>query len=182
LRTSSAPLRACALGFFLLLGGCLGTPPGVEPVSNFDAQRYLGTWYEIARLDHVFERGLDGVTATYSLNDDGSVRVLNRGYRVKKSEWAQAEGVARFVDDDTTGHLKVSFFGPFHASYAVFELDHENYQYAFVSGHNHRYLWLLARTPEVSAELRERFVQRAGELGFAVDELIFVDQGRNLTP
>jgi len=175
-------VRTLVLGVLLLLGGCLGTPPGVKPVGNFDAQRYLGSWYEIARLDHVFERGLDGVTATYTLNDDGSVRVLNRGYRTKKSEWAEAEGVARFVGDDTTGHLKVSFFGPFSSSYVVFELDHDNYDYAFVSGYSNSYLWLLARTPEVSAELRERFVQRAGELGFAVDELIFVDQGRNLAP
>ncbi|MDO8860567.1 lipocalin family protein [Haliea sp. E1-2-M8] len=175
-------MRALGLGVLLLLGGCLGTPPGVEPVGNFDAQRYLGTWYEIARLDHVFERGLDGVTATYSLNDDGSVRVLNRGYSAKKSEWSEAEGVARFVGDDTTGHLKVSFFGPFYASYVVFELDQENYDYAFVSGFNNSYLWLLARTPEVSAELQQRFVRRAGELGFAVDELLFVDQSRNLAP
>lgn len=181
LGTSSTPVRALALGLLLLLGGCLGTPPGVEPVVNFDAQRYLGTWYEIARLDHVFERGLDGVTATYSFNDDGSVRVLNRGYRAEKSEWAQAEGVARFVDDESTGHLKVSFFGPFYASYVVFELD-QDYEYAFVSGFNNNYLWLLARTPEVSGELKERFVRRAEELGFAVDELLFVDQSRNLTP
>ncbi|MFU8763459.1 MAG: lipocalin family protein [Haliea sp.] len=181
MRTNSVPVRILALGLLLLLGGCLGTPPGVEPVGNFETQRYLGTWYEIARLDHVFERGLDGVTATYTLNDDGSVRVLNRGYRAEKSEWAQAEGVARFVDDDSTGHLKVSFFGPFYASYVVFELD-QNYEYAFVSGFSNSYLWLLARTPEVSAELKERFVQRAGELGFAVDELLFVDQDRNLAP
>ncbi len=175
-------MRAFVLGCVLLLGGCLGTPPGLEPVANFDVQRYLGTWYEIARLDHVFERGLDGVTATYTLNDDGSVKVLNRGYRAKKSEWAQAEGVARFVDDDSVGHLKVSFFGPFYASYVVFELDQEDYEYAFVSGFRNSYLWLLARTPQVSAELQERFVQRASELGFATDELIFVDQGRNLAP
>lgn len=173
-------MRALALGCLLLLGGCLGTPPGVEPVENFDAQRYLGTWYEIARLDHVFERGLDGVTATYSLNDDGSIQVVNRGYRAEKSEWAEAEGAARFVgDDESTGHLKVSFFGPFYASYVVFELD-QNYEYAFVSGFNNNYLWLLARAPEVSAELKERFLRRADELGFAVDELLFVDQARNL--
>lgn len=174
-------MRAFALGLLLLLGGCLGTPPGVEPVANFDAQRYLGTWYEIARLDHAFERGLDGVTATYSLNDDGSIRVLNRGYRAETSEWAEAEGVARFVDDDSTGHLKVSFFGPFYSSYVVFELG-RNYDYAFVSGFNNNYLWLLARAPEVGTELKERFRRRADELGFAVDELLFVDQSRNLAP
>lgn len=175
-------MRTLALGCLLLLAGCLGTPPGVEPVAGFDLQRYLGTWYEIARLDHSFERGLDGVTASYSLNDDGSIRVLNRGYRVQETGWDEAEGVARFVGDDSTGHLKVSFFGPFYASYVVFGLDQENYDYAFVSGFNNNYLWLLARSPEVSAELRRHFVQRAGELGFAVDELLFVDQGRNIAP
>lgn len=151
-------------------------------MASFDVQRYLGTWYEIARLDHSFERGLDSVTATYSLNDDGTIRVLNRGYRVAESAWDEAEGVARFVGEESTGHLKVSFFGPFYASYVVFGLDQENYEYAFVSGFNNNYLWLLARTPETSAELKQRFVQRAGELGFAVDELLFVDQGRNLAP
>ena len=148
----------------------------MEPVSAFEADRYLGRWYEIARLDHSFERGLTRVTAEYSRRDDGAVRVVNRGFDAEKGEWSDIEGVARFVGPEDEGHLKVSFFGPFYASYVVFGLDRENYRYAFVSGFNRDYLWLLAREPVVSSDLREDFVQRAAELGFETAELIWVDQ------
>jgi len=158
----------------LVLSGCLGMPDGVEPVSGFEAERYLGRWYEVARLDHSFERDLSNVTATYSRRDDGAVRVVNRGYDMEDEEWSDIEGVARFVDDDRTAHLKVSFFGPFYASYVVFELDKEDYEYAFVAGFNRDYLWLLAREPEVPTSVRDSFLARAGELGFATEELIWV--------
>lgn len=134
-------------GFALLLTGCLGMPDTVQPVEKFELDRYLGKWYEIARLDHSFERGLEQVTAEYSLRDDGGVSVVNRGYSTEKEEWSEAEGKAYFARSPDEGYLKVSFFGPFYGSYVVFELDQENYQYAFVSGPNHEYLWLLARTP-----------------------------------
>jgi len=162
----------------LLLAGCVGTPDGVKPVSEFELDRYLGTWYEIARLDHSFERGLQNITANYSLRDDGGVRVVNRGYSIKKGRWEEAEGKAYFVESDDTGYLKVSFFGPFYGSYIVFELDHENYQYAFVSGPDTSYLWLLSREPEVSAEIMQKFQQTAGALGFDTQALIFVDHER----
>jgi apolipoprotein D and lipocalin family protein len=162
----------------LLLAGCVGTPEGVEPVSEFELDRYLGTWYEIARLDHPFERGLQNITAEYSLRDDGGVRVINRGYSIKKGEWEEAEGKAYFVESEDTGYLKVSFFGPFYGSYIVFELDRENYRYAFVSGPDTSYLWLLSREPEVSAEVMQKFKQRAGALGFDTGALIFVDHER----
>lgn len=173
--------RASLLILLLVLGGCTGMPPGVVPVQNFELQRYLGTWYEIARLDHSFERGLEAVTASYTRNGDGSVAVLNRGYRPQESTWEEAEGVARFVDEETTAHLEVSFFGPFYSSYVVFELG-EEYEYAFVSGYNRDYLWLLSRTPEVDEAVKARFVARAAELGFAVDELLMVDQSRHASP
>jgi apolipoprotein D and lipocalin family protein len=160
----------------LLLGGCLGMPEGVAPVQGFELNRYLGTWYEIARLDHSFERGLSQVTAQYSLRDDGGVKVINRGYDAAKAQWKEAEGKAYFVRDADEGYLKVSFFGPFYGSYVVFELDQENYRYAFVSSHNHSYLWLLSRTPTIPDELRARFVDTAHRLGFPSDELIFVQQ------
>lgn len=162
------------------LSGCTGVPEGVEPVTGLDAERYLGRWYEIARLDHSFERGLEGVNANYSLRDDGAIRVVNRGFNSDAGEWDEAVGVAKFVQDASVGHLKVSFFGPFYGSYVVFELDQEGYEYAFVTGFNRSWLWLLARKPVVDEALRERFVQRVGELGFATDELIWVDQSRNL--
>src|SRR5450631_1213142 len=97
----------------MLLTGCVGIPENVKPVQNFKPERYLGTWYEIARLDHRFERGLSRVTANYSLRDDGGLEVVNRGYSSKEKKWKEAEGRAYFVKGKDQGFLKVSFFGPF---------------------------------------------------------------------
>jgi apolipoprotein D and lipocalin family protein len=160
---------------FVVLTGCTGYPKTVEPVSGFSLDRYLGTWYEIARLDHSFERGLSNVTAEYSLRDDGSVRVLNRGYSVENGEWKEAEGQAQFVRGSEEGYLKVSFFGPFYGAYVVFELDHENYQYAFVSGPDTGYLWLLARSPVVDDGLIAHFRETAEQRGFDSSRLILVE-------
>jgi apolipoprotein D and lipocalin family protein len=168
---------ATATLLLALLSGCLGMPEGVEPVQDFDAERYLGRWYEIARLDHSFERGLVDVTAEYSRRDDGGVRVINRGFDRDDGEWSDIEGVARFVGADDEGYLKVSFFGPFYGSYVVFGLDRDAYQYAFVSGFNRDYLWLLAREPAVSDTLRAQFIAEAERLGFATRELIWVEHG-----
>ena len=146
------------------------------PVENFELKRYLGRWYEIARLNHSFEEGLEAVTADYSMRDDGGVRVINTGRDSDTGVVAQAEGRAYFVGGSNEGHLKVSFFGPFFGSYIIFELDHQDYQYAFVAGYNTDYLWLLARTPEVSENLILQFKDRVSELGFNIEQLIFVRQ------
>jgi apolipoprotein D and lipocalin family protein len=159
----------------LLLVGCVGLPDGIEPVAGFELDKYLGKWYEIARLDHRFERGLERITAEYSLREDGGVKVLNRGFSAADNAWQEAEGKAYFVSDENLGHLKVSFFGPIYGSYVVFELDKAQYQYAFVAGYDKSYLWLLSRTPEVDKELIERFVARSKALGFDTDKLIYVD-------
>jgi len=164
------------LSLFFGLSACTGVPEGVKPVQNFELERYLGKWYEIARLDHSFERGLEQVSAEYTVRDDGGVRVVNKGYKSAGEEWKEIEGKAYFVGSQDEGHLKVSFFGPFYSSYIVFELDEENYQYAFVSGNSTSYLWFLSRTPEVSNELLARFEARARELGFNTDALIYVRQ------
>ena len=160
----------------LLLSGCLGMPQGVTPVSDFELARYLGKWYEIARLDHSFERGLEQVTAEYSLRADGGVDVKNRGFSTEDKEWSEAEGKAYFVDDAAQGYLKVSFFGPFYGSYIVFELEQENYQYAFVSGPDLSYLWLLSRTPTVSDAVIADFIEKSRALGFDTEQLIMVKQ------
>ena len=159
----------------LLLSGCTGAPDGIEPVKNFELDRYLGKWYEIARLDHSFERGLGRVTAEYTLRDDGGVKVINRGYSAEKEKWKEAEGKAYFVSDPNTGHLKVSFFGPFYGAYVVFELDHENYQYALVSGPDRSYLWLLARSPTIEQALQDKLIAKAAALGFDTSKLIYVE-------
>ncbi|MCE7577593.1 lipocalin family protein [Aliivibrio fischeri] len=160
----------------MMLNGCLGMPKGVEPVTGFELNRYLGTWYEIARLDHSFEDGLSQVSAECSINEDGNVKVINRGFSDQDQQWSEALGKAKFVDGSDEGYLKVSFFGPFYGSYVVFELDKENYQYAFVSGPDLDYLWLLSRTKKVNQEVIERFVSTAQSLGFKTNELIFVEQ------
>ena len=159
----------------LILSGCLGMPESVTPVANFELDRYLGKWYEIARLDHSFERGLERITAEYSMRDDGGVAVVNRGYSIADEDWEVSEGKAYFVDDENKGYLKVSFFGPFYGSYVIFEIDQEDYGYAFVSGPDTSYLWLLSRTPQVQQELIEKFMRMSKERGFDPSKLIFVN-------
>ena len=149
-------------------------PSAIQPVQSFELDRYLGTWYEIARLDHSFERGLSNVTAEYRLRDDGGVMVLNRGFSAETQAWKEAEGRAYFVNDPSEGYLKVSFFGPFFGSYVVFELDQADYGYAFVSGPNKDFLWLLARTPEIDDEVREKFEALALKHGFDLTDLVYV--------
>lgn len=160
---------------FFSLTGCLGMPEKVTPVENFNLDRYLGTWYEIARLDHRFERGLTQVTATYSLRDDGGIDVLNRGFSEEKNKWQDATGKAYFVDDSDVGYLKVSFFGPFYGSYVVFELDQDDYQYAFVTGPDTDYLWFLSRTKEVDESVVQKFLTMADERGFDTSDVQFVE-------
>jgi len=113
------------IGLVFLLAGCVGVPDGVKPVEKFQLERYLGKWYEIARLDHSFERGLSQVSAEYSLNAEGSVKVINRGFSDKDKKWKEAVGKAYFVKRPDQGFLKVSFFGPFYGSYIILELDHK---------------------------------------------------------
>jgi apolipoprotein D and lipocalin family protein len=159
----------------VFITGCTGIPEGVKPVDDFKLEKYLGKWYEIARLDHSFEQGLTRVTANYSLREDGGLRVINRGYSAKKDKWKEAEGKAYFVKGSDQGYLKVSFFGPFYGSYIVFELDHENYQYSLVSGPDKSYLWLLARGPEIREDTKDILIAKAKTSGFDTSKLIYVN-------
>jgi apolipoprotein D and lipocalin family protein len=162
-----------------LQSACMGVPDGVDVVDDFELDRYLGTWYEIARLDHSFERGMSDITATYSLRDDGGVAVVNRGYKVAKGEWNDTEGKAYFVGETDVGRLKVSFFGPFYGSYNIIELDKKNYEYAMVAGPDTDYLWILARSPDIDQDLLANLVENARRLNFPVDEIIYVDHTRH---
>lgn len=157
-----------------LLTACTGVPEGVNTVSGFELDRYLGTWYEIARLDHRFERGLSNVTATYSMRDGGGVQVVNRGFNEADAEWQEAEGKAYFVGAEDEGRLKVSFFGPFYGGYNIVELDMDDYQYSLVAGPDRGYLWILARSPDIEQSTVDQLVTTARELKFPTDELIFV--------
>jgi apolipoprotein D and lipocalin family protein len=158
----------------LLLPGCGGYPQSITPVKQFDVSRYLGKWYEIARLDHPFERGLEQVSAEYTLLDNGRIKVVNRGFSTVKNEWKEAVGKAYLAGETDEGYLKVSFFGPFYGSYVVFGLEEQDYQYAYVSGPSHNYLWLLSRTPKVEENVVRRFVETARDKGFNTENLIYV--------
>lgn len=167
--------KLCVLTFCCLgLTGCLGVPEGTTPAKDFELDRYLGTWYEIARLDHSFERGLSNVTAEYSLRDDDGVRVINKGFKAASGEWSEAEGKAYFVKEPSIGQLKVSFFGPFYGAYNVIALDKEAYQWSLVAGPDTNYLWILSRTPVLEKSIVERLVSMAKAHGFNTEELIFV--------
>lgn len=160
----------------LLLAGCLRPPQGVGPVESFDLGRYLGTWYEIARLDHRFERGLTHVSAHYSPRSDGGIKVLNRGYNPQTGEWKEVTGRAYLLGAPEQASLKVSFFRPFYGGYHVIELDRDNYAYALVCGPSRDYLWILARTPTLDAAVTRQLLAKAKALGFDTEGLIFVDQ------
>jgi len=157
-----------------VLTGCTGIPEGIKAVDGFDINRYLGTWYEIARLDHRFERGLEKISATYTLREDGGVDVLNKGWDVKAGEWSQAQGKAYFVEQPDKGRLKVSFFGPFYGGYNIIDLDKQNYAYSMVTGPDRSYFWILSRTPQLPEAELQALLKRAKALGFATDQLIFV--------
>jgi len=167
-------LTAVVIVCTLLGAGCTGMPQNVTPVSDFDVDRYLGEWYEIARLDHSFERGLEKITAQYSLKPDGGLRVVNRGFDTASGQWREAEGKAWFIDDPQTGRLKVSFFGPFYGAYNIIQLDHKDYQFALVCGPDTSYLWILARSPDLDRTIVEQLVSYAADHGFDTSQLIYV--------
>lgn len=168
---------AAALAGAALIGCSTGVPDGLAAVTPFEIARYEGRWYEIARLDHSFERGLSDVSAAYLRQSDGSVRVVNRGYDARKGEWREAVGKARFIGSPDTASLKVSFFGPFYGGYHVIALD-PGYQWALVAGADRSYLWILSRTKALAPAVREDLVARARNAGFATDKLIWVTHER----
>ncbi len=164
-----------ALGAVAVLNACKTIPKGVTAVKPFNAEMYLGKWYEIARLDYRFEKNMNNTSAYYSLKEDGSIKVENSGYNYKKQQWEEATGKAKFVDSPKEGKLKVSFFGPFYSGYNVVDID-EYYRYVLVAGKNHHYLWLMAREKTMPEEVKQRFLQKARKLGYDTDKLVWVEQ------
>lgn len=152
---------------------CSTIPKGVVAVHPFDKSRYLGKWYEIARFDFRFERDLNNTTAEYSLNKDGSIKVVNRGFNYKTNEWKEATGKAKFVHGDNTAMLKVSFFGPFYSGYNVIAID-KDYKYALIAGNSFKYLWILARETTIPDDIREKYLKIASGAGFNTSGLIWV--------
>ena len=156
----------------LLGAGCAQAPEGITPVDGFEAERYLGRWYEIARMENRFEEGLVDVTAQYSARDDGGINVLNQGREKATGEMAKAEGRAYFVGPRDVGALKVSFFRPFYGGYNVIALDKEDYQWSMVCGPDRSYLWILSRTPTMAPATWKMLTDKARSLGFDVDALV----------
>jgi len=159
---------AVALG----LSARVSIPKGARAVKPFDIDRYLGKWYEIARLDFKFEKNLNNVTATYSLRDDGFIKVDNKGYNYVKKEWKQNIGKAKFTCDEDEARLKVSFFGPFYAAYNVIAID-ENYRYALVAGKNLNYLWILSRERTIPTAIQTAYLKQAQNLGYDLSDLVW---------
>lgn len=165
-------LKKCCLFAFILLTACVGDADKYPTVTGFEIGRYLGTWYEVARFDHSFERGLDKVSAEYSLREDGGLKVLNRGFDTKKQKWHEAIGKAYFVETPDVARLKVSFFGPFYGAYNVIELDKKDYSYVLITG-GRDYLWMLSRSPELSKDIQAQLLAKAQSMGFDTSKLIY---------
>ena len=171
-------MRALLTGIILLgLVGCKSTS-NLEVISGFDGDRYMGVWYEVARYPHRFEKGMSSVSATYSLNKDGTIKVMNRGYTDDEQKWDDIEGVAKLKGAEDKGWLKVSFFKPFYASYKIIYLNDE-YTKAIVTGPTYGYLWILVRDPALPEAELEDLISKAENLSFEREELIIVDQSRN---
>ncbi len=167
------PVSLGVLGLLIFNSCSVGIPKGATAIQNFNAEKYLGKWYEIARFDYKFEKNMDNVTATYSKNENGTIRVDNKGYDYIKKEWKESIGEAKFVNKETEARLKVSFFKPIWAGYNVIDID-ENYQYALVVGNSTKYIWILSRTKEIPESIKQRFLERAKNIGYNVDDLILV--------
>ena len=160
------PLAACSKDF------------DNSTVDEFDLSRYLGVWYEVARYNHSFERGMDNTMAEYILQDDGKVFVLNTGW--KNGKFKVAEGKAKYKDPDGhPGALKVSFFLFFYSEYNVMMVD-ENYQISLVGSKSENYLWILSRTPVPDPDLLSMVLEEAARRGYDTSKLIWVDQSRNI--
>lgn len=157
----------------LALCGCTASTDSIASVRNFDSKRYLGTWYEIARLPHRFERDLDFVSADYSEQGDGTIRVVNRGLRDGKER--EAVGKAHFKGASDVGELRVSFFGPFYGDYRIVELA-PDYSSAIVTSSTKNYLWILSRTPQLSKETLEKYLAQIRDWGFDVSALEYPKQ------
>ncbi|NEN22286.1 lipocalin [Cryomorpha ignava] len=167
-----------AVGGYLLFKSGNALPKKLAVIKPFDKEKFLGKWYEIARLDHPFEKNLTNVTATYSKKSNGKIEVVNRGYNEFEFNWKEADGKAKFKDDENRGALKVSFFGPFYAGYNVIEVD-EDYNHMLVAGDNLDYLWILSRKTDIPGKVKDNFLSKAKKLGYKTSRLIWVEHNQD---
>ncbi len=158
----------------ILFIGCSTKHPDLKTVNNVDIQKYKGTWYEIARFDHFFEKGCKNVTATYQLKDNGNLKVVNRCTDIESNEEKEAYGVAYAVDQ-TNSKLKVSFFRPFYGDYYIIDLA-DDYSYALVGSPSRELLWILARTKKISDDRKNKVLEKLPTLGFDANKFIWTIQ------
>ena len=179
---SAVILISLGASLYFLMFANTGIPEGMTPVKGFDVKRFTGTWYEIARLDHGFEKGLSHVSAEYSLREDGGIKVINKGFNMKKGQWENASARGYFIDSPDIGRLKVSFFGPFYGSYNLIDLDEKNYSYAMVTGPKINFFWILSRQKTLDPNIMQSLIQKAKSMGFKLEKLILVDQKEDNVP
>lgn len=173
MKTNKLYLALAVGAGLIMLNACkVSIPKGATAVKPFNADKYLGNWYEIARLDFKFEKNLSNVTANYSRNDNGTIRVQNRGFDMKKKEDKESIGKAKFVNEENEGRLKVSFFGPFYAGYNVIDID-KDYKYALVAGNSTKYLWILSREKTIPESVKTDYLNQAKALGYDVEDLVW---------
>jgi len=170
-------LGAGAVALAASYTSCVSIPKGAKAVQPFDKDKYLGQWYEIARLDFKYEKNMDNVTANYSLNDNGTIKVDNKGYDYIKNKWKESIGKAKFVDESGIGRLKVSFFGPFYAGYNVIAVD-KKYQHALVVGNNLNYMWILSRDTTIPDSIKNEYLKKAEELGYDTKNLVWTNHAK----
>jgi apolipoprotein D and lipocalin family protein len=178
-----AKMKSKAFAILLLsaLTGCVGNDAlnnqtRIVPVENFEANRYLGKWYELGRIENSFERGMTKTTAHYSLNKDGTIKVINAGFDPAKGAYRSAIGKAKFATTPNVGALKVSFFGPFYGGYNVVALD-KNYQWAIIVGPNpDKYFWILSRKPKLNSSLKSKALSVAKNMRINPSKIIWVSQ------
>jgi apolipoprotein D and lipocalin family protein len=156
----------------LFFFGCSTNYPPLKTVEKVEINSYLGTWYEIARYEHFFEKGCRDVRATYSLKEDGNIKVLNEC--IKEGKLSQANGVA-YATDESNSKLKVSFFRPFYGNYWILMLG-EHYEYALIGDPSREYLWILSRKSTISEELKNTILEKLPSFGYTQDKLIWTEQ------
>ncbi len=169
----------CLVILAVIFGGlficCKSTAKTYKTRMNFDAEKYLGEWYEIARFDFKFEKNMSHVKANYSMNPNGTIRVENSGFDYIENKMKTKIGKAKFKGANDVGELKVSFFGPFYSGYNIIALDPE-YKYSLVAGDSHDLLWILSRTPTIPDDVMQNYLDIARNAGFDVDNLVWTKQ------
>ena len=174
MKSNKITQAATMIASLVFLSSCSSIPKGVTAYEPFTKGLYLGKWYEIARMDFKYEKDLNNTTAEYSVNQDGTIKVKNKGYNTKTKEWQQAIGKAKFVGSEDIAMLKVSFFGPFYSGYNVIAID-PDYTYALVAGKSHKYLWILSRSTTIPDEVKENYLQIAQDFGYNTADLLWVE-------